>query len=70
MVDDQGAEHAVERSGVPPDILKMLVCPRCRGELTELDEALACAACVVRWPVVAGVPWLIPEKEKRWRDTP
>lgn len=31
-------------------------CPQCKGELTAQDEALRCARCANRYPVVHGVP--------------
>jgi uncharacterized protein YbaR (Trm112 family) len=39
----------------------LLVCPGCRGELDDLEAGLRCGACRVVYPVVAGVPWLVPE---------
>jgi uncharacterized protein len=50
-----------------PDLLTILVCPRCKGELRlETDPpALACAACLLRYPVRDGIPvMLIDEAEK------
>lgn len=54
-------------NAVPPRILAELVCPVCRGELTELSDALGCSACRLRYPVVGSVPYLVRELAKTWR---
>jgi uncharacterized protein YbaR (Trm112 family) len=46
---------APQRDTLPLDLL---CCPRCRG---PLSVALACAACGVEYPAVAGMPWLFAE---------
>lgn len=59
--------------GVLPWVRAMLVCPKCRGELTERVEAgdggitgyLDCAACALAYPVVNGTPWLVIEHAVR-----
>jgi uncharacterized protein YbaR (Trm112 family) len=45
-----------------PRVRPHLVCPRCRGELTDAPGWLQCPSCGVQWPVVDGVPWLIEEE--------
>lgn len=37
-----------------------LVCPACMGGLAERDGALACRACAAEYPVLQGVPLLLP----------
>ena len=55
-------------SGLDPELRALLVCPACRGELRErLDasregpDALRCPQCMLDYPVVQGVPYLVPE---------
>lgn len=48
------------------DLLQFLQCPRCRGSLRAHQEsgptdALSCAGCAARYPVVGGVPRLAGE---------
>jgi len=38
----------------------LLRCPRCAGTL-EGEAALECHACGVRYPLIDGLPWLLPE---------
>jgi uncharacterized protein YbaR (Trm112 family) len=59
---------------VRPDLLEILRCPMCRGELTlapgrtEGDEVvegtLSCAACRIDYPISDGIPDLLPPDER------
>jgi len=59
---------------VKADLLEILRCPVCRGELelvrrrTEGDEivegTLTCAACHVDYPISDGIPDLLPPDER------
>ena len=44
----------------PPDLVELLVCPRCRGDLSHEAESLECAACDESYPVVDGIPVMLP----------
>jgi len=47
-----------------PDLLEILVCPRCRGGLTAAEDgsSLDCPACRLRYPVRDGIPIMLPEE--------
>ena len=57
-----------------PDLMDILRCPLCRGELTltvrkkegpEIVEGLlACPACRVDYPITDGIPDLLPPDER------
>ncbi|MGP8071849.1 MAG: methytransferase partner Trm112 [Thermoplasmata archaeon] len=57
-----------------PDLLEILRCPVCRGELTlatqqtQGDEivrgTLACGHCHVDYPITDGIPDLLPPNER------
>ena len=57
-----------------PDLLEILRCPVCRGELTltvrtkkgdEIEEGtLACPACPAEYPITEGIPDLLPPDER------
>jgi uncharacterized protein len=57
-----------------PDLLEILRCPVCRGELaltatrTEGEEIvqgnLRCEACRVDYPIADGIPDLLPPDER------
>lgn len=46
---------------VPPQLLAILVCPKCKGELEyrEADAVLLCHACRLRYPVKDGIPIML-----------
>lgn len=41
---------------VNPALLRLLCCPVCKGQLSCGPEALACATCRKRYPIVLGIP--------------
>lgn len=49
---------------VPQELLDMLVCPRCRGELEyrEAEEVLVCPACRLAYPVRGDIPILLVDE--------
>ena len=57
-----------------PDLLEILRCPVCRGELTLRTEktqgeeilrgTLTCSACRVDYPIADGIPDLLPPDER------
>ncbi len=43
------------------DLYDILVCPVCKGDFTRGEKTLTCAACDRTYPVVNGVPVLLPD---------
>jgi uncharacterized protein YbaR (Trm112 family) len=45
-------------------LLKMLVCPVCKGQLTydTQNGTLDCVACRLRYPVRDGIPVMLPQE--------
>ena len=46
---------------VPPQLLEILVCPKCRGalEYREQESALLCHPCSLKYPVRDGIPIML-----------
>jgi len=46
-----------------PRLLEILACPVCKGNLAwrEPEAELVCESCRRAYPVVAGIPDLLPE---------
>lgn len=44
----------------------LLVCPSCRGELSDAAEGLVCVGCARIYPIVAGVVSFAPEESRTW----
>ncbi len=44
--------------------LPFLCCPLCRGELELQREALYCCACERAYPIIDGIPDLVPPERE------
>lgn len=51
-----------------PDLLSMLVCPQCKGDLDYDTEAqtLTCQRCRLRYRVVDDIPLMLVEKAEKF----
>lgn len=55
---------------IDPELLEIMVCPKCRGKLsvrTGADGAeafLDCPACALAYPVEDGIPVMLVEEAK------
>ena len=49
-------------------ILKILACPRCKGELeyNEKEEALICKNCRLKFKIIDGIPDLLLEDAEKF----
>jgi uncharacterized protein YbaR (Trm112 family) len=49
---------------LPPELLRILACPLCKGDLLQRDEgtALHCEPCDRTYPVFEGIPVLLPRE--------
>lgn len=56
----------------PDQLDDLLACPRCDKSPLERDaDAYTCNACKIRFPAIAGIPWLFAEPEAslgEWRN--
>jgi hypothetical protein len=49
-----------------PELLKILVCPKCKGDLAyrEAESALVCQACRLSYPVRDGIPIMLLDEAR------
>jgi len=50
-----------------PELLEILVCPKCKGDLDyhqEAPERLECQACKLAYPVDDGIPVMLIDEAK------
>jgi len=52
---------------VPAAVAAMLVCPACRSDVVPVAGGLGCEACHLLYPVVDGVPWMLPDRARKWK---
>ena len=51
-----------------PDLIELLVCPKCHGQLKRNvePEGLACEACQLFYAFEDGLPNMLIDEAKRW----
>lgn len=51
---------------LPKDLLEILVCPKCKGDLEyrSTPEELVCHACRLRYSVDDGIPIMLIDEAK------
>lgn len=49
---------------IDPQLLEMLACPACRGEMrpTSAPDGIECTACGRIYPILNGIPVLLVEE--------
>ncbi|NQT23358.1 MAG: Trm112 family protein [Candidatus Omnitrophica bacterium] len=55
---------------VDKELLEMLACPSCKGDVRLEDERIVCIKCSLRYPIKDGIPVMLideAEKPKNWR---
>lgn len=63
---------AADQSGISPELLAIIVCPACKGELTltpaqggaGADTELVCGGCGLAYPVRDGIPVLLVDEAR------
>lgn len=50
-----------------PDLVALLVCPRCKGtlELEPAETGFICHACQLRYPVREGIPVMLVDEAEQ-----
>jgi uncharacterized protein YbaR (Trm112 family) len=51
---------------IPPEVRSLVVCPVCGGELEDDGGGLLCPACQKVYPVLEGVPVLLPARARKF----
>jgi uncharacterized protein YbaR (Trm112 family) len=46
---------------VPKDLLEILACPKCKGEIKEIGMFIVCENCKLAYPVLEEVPDMLIE---------
>jgi uncharacterized protein YbaR (Trm112 family) len=51
-----------------PELLKILACPKCKGQvcLSDDGDVLICEECRLRYPVRDDIPILLVEESESW----
>ena len=50
---------------IDKELLEILACPACQGDVTLKDEKIICRKCGLKYPIKDGIPiMLVDEAEK------
>ncbi len=49
------------------ELLDILACPKCRGELEYVKDGLVCRKCELVYPIRDGIPIMLVEEAKPLR---
>ena len=62
-----GRRYGVFIMPITPELLELLACPLCHGDLhvDEARPALICPACGLLYPIKDDIPILLPEQAER-----
>ncbi len=44
------------------DLLKIIVCPECKGELEKKKNMLVCIGCSAKYPIIDGIPSFVKKQ--------
>lgn len=53
-------------SAIPPELVAILACPRCKGSVSLLgdESGFACEACRLLYPIEDGIPNFLVEEAR------
>jgi ubiquinone/menaquinone biosynthesis C-methylase UbiE/uncharacterized protein YbaR (Trm112 family) len=55
-------------SALPAAVVSVVACPLCKGELHGANDSLLCRTCSQEYPIVSGIPSLLPPNDARTID--
>lgn len=50
------------KAAISPELLKILACPECKGDLRLRKNQLICTKCGRKYPIKDGIPHLLPDE--------
>ncbi len=60
------SESSKKKSGLSPDLLEILACPKCKQSVAYNDEtdSLDCMKCRLRYRIDEGIPVMLEEEAR------
>lgn len=55
---------------IDPKLLEILVCPKCKGSLTQVEAGLVCNACQLKYPIRDDIPVMLVEEAVSLKSAP
>ena len=50
---------------IDQDLLDILACPACKGDVCQQDEWIVCAQCGRKYPVKDGIPIMLVDQAQK-----
>lgn len=50
---------------VDKDLLEILACPSCKGDVCEENDKIVCKKCGLKYPVKSGVPVMVIDEAQK-----
>ena len=50
---------------IDKDLLEILACPACKGDVEQQEEEIVCFQCGRKYPIKDGIPILLVDKAKK-----
>jgi uncharacterized protein len=47
---------------IDPDLLEILICPACRGDVKEEPGKIVCRQCGRKYPIKDGIPVMLADQ--------
>jgi uncharacterized protein YbaR (Trm112 family) len=60
-----GDQAAPAEPVIDPELLAMLVCPACHGELLLVGQRLECQGCGLKYRIEDGIPIMLIDQAER-----
>lgn len=61
MVKDAYTKEMMQQS-ISAEVLALLACPVCHGELFQVESLIACSGCARKYPIQDGIPVLLADR--------
>ena len=50
---------------IDKDLLEILACPACKGDVEQRDEKIVCLQCSRKYPIKDGIPIMLVDEAQK-----
>ena len=50
---------------IDEELLEILACPACKGDITQVNDRIVCAQCGRKYPIKDGIPIMLVDKAEK-----
>lgn len=52
---------------IDKELLEILACPECKGEVILQEDKIVCQQCGLRYPIREGIPVMLVDEAERFK---